>query len=189
MGELFILWAILHKVYPYTVFHIMTQLGEQAQSRTLFIIVGGIVTALAHGLGLGNLFPLMPILHDGARLNLEACVHMEIFTMVGNQIWVNHHSHALFPCPTPPTASSPLKPIGATTTTLMVRVVMRTPIMVHALGMRAQYWIPMGHPVHNHRSFMLVLLMMRSAPPSPLAPRRFPSLVPLSRVCSHLPPV
>jgi len=41
----------------------------------------------------------MPILRDSVCLNLEACVHMEIFTMVGNQIWVNHHGPALFPLP------------------------------------------------------------------------------------------
>ena len=80
----------------------MTQLEEQAKSRTSAIAAGSIVTALTHGLGLESLFPLMPILRDGAPLNLEACVHMEIFTMLGNQIWVNHHSHALFPLPDTP---------------------------------------------------------------------------------------
>ena len=80
----------------------MTQLEEQAKSRTSVISVGGIVTALAHSLGLGNLFLLMPILHDGACLNLEACVHIEIFTMVDNQICANHHGHALFPFPDSP---------------------------------------------------------------------------------------
>ncbi|KAJ8428088.1 hypothetical protein Cgig2_024800 [Carnegiea gigantea] len=44
----------------------------------------------------------MPILYDGARLNLEAYVHVEIFIMVGNQIWVNHHGYALFPLPNTP---------------------------------------------------------------------------------------
>ena len=44
----------------------------------------------------------MPILHDGAYLNLETCVHVEIFTIVGNQIWVNHHGHAVFPLPNTP---------------------------------------------------------------------------------------
>lgn len=101
-GELFILWTALHSVCPYTAFHFLTQLEDHTKSRTSVIIVGGIVIALAHGLGLGNLFPLMPILRDDARLNLEACVHVEIFTIMGNQIWANHHGHALFRLPDTP---------------------------------------------------------------------------------------
>ena len=49
----------------------------------------------------------------------------------------------------------------------MVRVVLRMPNLAHTLEMRL--------PVHDHHSFMLVLLMMRPTPPLPLALRRLPS--------------
>jgi len=171
-GELFMLWAALNRVRIYTAFHILTQLEKQTKSRTSVIAAGGIVTALAHGLGLGNLFPLMPILRDGARLNLEACINMEMFTMVGNQIWLNHHGHTIFPLPHP----------NHTTTTNEANWSYDndldgeggadddTPLLV-----RKPCPTLLGHPAHGHGFLLPLLLMMRPTPPKLLAPRRFPS--------------
>lgn len=83
-GELFISWAVLHEVCIYTIFHILSQLEDEAKSQTSVIAFGGIVIALARDLVLRNLFPIMPILRQGGGLNLEACAHMEIFSMLGS---------------------------------------------------------------------------------------------------------
>ena len=54
---------------------------RQAKSNMGVIGTGGILTALASGLGLGNLFPLTPILYERRHLNW-AYVSMETLTMM-----------------------------------------------------------------------------------------------------------
>ena len=72
---MFILWAELHGVHINTAFHILAQLEEQAKSSSLVITTGGIITALAHGQGLGILSPLMPILHEGVAITWLLCAY------------------------------------------------------------------------------------------------------------------
>jgi len=57
-GELFILWATLNRFCNNIAFHIVTQLDEQAKHNKAVIAAGGIVTALAHRLGLQTFFLL-----------------------------------------------------------------------------------------------------------------------------------
>jgi len=82
-----------------TAFHIATQHDEQAKNSKVVIVASGIIPALARGLGLQNLFPLIPVLHPDGRMYMAKCIHMELFTMVSGQVWLNHHSHTLFPLP------------------------------------------------------------------------------------------
>ena len=164
---MFILWAALHRVRPYTTFCIMTQLEEQAKSRTSVITVHGIDSAFAYGLGLGNLLFLMLILHDGALLNLETCAHMEIFIMVGNQVWVNHHGHAFFP----------LFDTPHTTVTNEANWSYDNDIDGEGCAEDTDHrpyprdegetLDTLELPMHDHGSSMLVLLLMRLAPLTP----------------------
>jgi len=41
----------------------------------------------------------MPILHKGGNINLAIYIHIELFIIVGSQVWLNHHGRALFPLP------------------------------------------------------------------------------------------
>ena len=47
------------------------------------IASGDIVITLLHGLELQNLCTLTSKLHDGGRINLATCVHMELFEVIG----------------------------------------------------------------------------------------------------------
>ena len=176
MGELFILSVALHRIHPHTVFHIITQIEEQAKSRTLVITAEGIVTTLAHDLGLGNLFPLCP-----SFVTVPALTWKHVCIWRFSLWWATRSGSTItvmpsFPCPILLTPPSSMKPIGVMTMTLMVRVVLRTPTLVCALEMRTPCQIPQLHVVRDHSSFMWVLLPMRSGPPTPPAQRRFPSV-------------
>ena len=41
----------------------------------------------------------MSKLHDGGQINLATCVHMELFEVIGGQVWLNHHGVHLFHLP------------------------------------------------------------------------------------------
>ena len=97
-GELFILWA-LHGIHINTAFHIVHHLDEQAKQSKAVIASGGIVTALLHGLGLQNLCTLTSKQHDGERINLATCVNIELFEVIGGQVWLTHHGAHLFSLP------------------------------------------------------------------------------------------
>ena len=67
-------------------FHILSHIEEQAKSKTVVIAIHSIVTALARGLGLIDVLPLMPILHEGWHLNLASLCECGYLTVVGGKV-------------------------------------------------------------------------------------------------------
>ena len=88
-----------------TVLSILSLSLRSNQNITL-IIIRGIVSTLAYGLGFQC--PLLLIqasrgIFGGGRgrINLATCVSMKLFKEVGGQVWLNHHGTRLFPLPNP----------------------------------------------------------------------------------------
>jgi len=100
-GELFILLATVKGFRISIAFHIVHKLDEQAKHNKAVITTCGIITTLLYGLELQNLCTLTCKLYAGGRINLATCVNIELFEVIGGQVWLNHHSFHLFSLPNP----------------------------------------------------------------------------------------
>ena len=102
-GELFMLWAALHRKAVNTGAFIADHLDEYAKSTKVVISDSGLITALAKALGYGAQLAALPVLHQPGRIDLTTCINMKLFTAFGGgQLWLNHHDRALFPLPNQP---------------------------------------------------------------------------------------
>jgi len=86
----------------------------------------------------------MPICHKGGILNLASCVSIEMFTVVSDQVRMNHHGRALFPLHNAAKTPSLRNAIKATVTMLMLMVIRMMMLMRLSLKLGLPWGIPMG---------------------------------------------
>jgi len=96
-GELFILWAALHRKTVNTGPFLVDHLDEHAKSTKVVIGGGCIIMTLVKALWYAIQVDDLSILYRPGYTDLITCINIKLFKVLsGGQLWLNHHGHALF---------------------------------------------------------------------------------------------
>ena len=87
--------------YTYQYWHfIAIHLEEHAKSSKVVIAIGGLIIALARALGFSDQISTLQVSYTPGLIDLLTCLCIDLFKSInGGQLWLSHHSHALFVLP------------------------------------------------------------------------------------------